>query len=227
MSLSTNTDIIRRSVWITLNSEPQICSMPPLLHTRSAWIFDMDGTLTESVHDFPAISRTLGLPPDEPILEALVKLPPAEIEQKEAQLADIEREIASSATPQPGAAELLSALKAQNKRIGILTRNTKEFAHITLQACGLAEFFHPKDILGRTCCPPKPEPTGILTLLESWSLHPADGVMTGDHKFDLITGRNAAVATVYLDPAGTFPFREHADYAITHLDDLRRLSVAL
>ncbi|MEM9949275.1 MAG: HAD family hydrolase, partial [Cyanobacteria bacterium P01_D01_bin.36] len=172
--------------------------MLPQLHTRTAWIFDMDGTLTESLHDFPAISRALGLPPNEPILEALAQLPASELAQKEAQLANIEKDIARQATPQPGALELLATLKAQNKRIGILTRNTKETAHITLNACGLADFFHVDDILGRTCCPPKPKPTGILSLLNAWSLTPDDAVMTGDHKFDLITGRNATVATVYL-----------------------------
>ncbi|MFK8184577.1 MAG: HAD family hydrolase [Phormidesmis sp.] len=198
--------------------------MPPILNTRTAWIFDMDGTLTESLHDFPAISRALGLPPNEPILEALAQLSPPEIAAKETQLANIERDIARQATPQPGAADLLSALKAQNKQIGILTRNTKEIAHITLEACGLSDFFHPDHILGRTCCPPKPEPTGILNLLSAWSCAPSEAVMTGDHRFDLITGKNANVATVYLDPAGNFPFRDHADYAITHLDTLRRLS---
>ena len=45
----------------------------PPIHQRTAWIFDMDGTLTESLHDFPAISKRLGLPPNEPILEALAK----------------------------------------------------------------------------------------------------------------------------------------------------------
>ena len=185
----------------------------------------MDGTLTESLHDFPAISRALGLPPDEPILEALAKLSPAEVAQKEAQLTDIEKEIARQATPQPGAADLLSALKEQGKQVGILTRNTKEIAHITLEACGLDQFFSSEDILGRTCCAPKPEPTGILQLLSAWSIAPSEAVMTGDHKFDLITGQNANVATVYLDPSGDFPFQDYADYAIAHLDTLRQLSL--
>lgn len=197
--------------------------MPPTLHMRTAWIFDMDGTLTESIHDFPAISRQLGLPPDEPILEALTKLSPTELVEKETQLANIERDIARKATPQPGARELLELLRSHGKKVGILTRNTKEFAHITLEACGLSTFFHSDDILGRTCCPPKPEPIGIQTLLKAWDCQPNDAVMTGDHRFDLVTGRNAGTATVYLDPTEQFPYREHADYAIAHLLDLQRL----
>lgn len=183
----------------------------------------MDGTLTESLHDFPAISRTLGLPPNEPILEALTRLSPDERAKKQKQLTDIEIEIAHQATPQPGAHDLLNALKVQGKQVGILTRNTKDIAHITLAACGLADFFQPEDILGRSCCAPKPKPDGILTLLSRWSLPPTTAVMTGDHKFDLLTARNANVTAVYLDPQGQFQWRKHADYSVQHLDELRSL----
>ncbi|MEL6490811.1 MAG: HAD family hydrolase [Cyanobacteria bacterium J06621_3] len=196
----------------------------PPISERTAWIFDMDGTLTESLHDFPAISRSLGLPPNEPILEALDRLAPADLAQKQKQLTDIEIEIAHQATPQPGAPELLTTLKAQGRRIGILTRNTKAIAHITLTACNLDHFFHPEDILGRSCCPPKPQPSGILQLLCQWSLTPTDAVMTGDHKFDLLTAHNANTAAVYLDPTGNFPWKDQADYSVKSLSELKRLA---
>lgn len=195
-----------------------------MLHTRTAWIFDMDGTLTESLHDFPAISRALGLPEDEPILEALDKLSEQAATAAHRQLNDIELEIARQATPQPGAYELLSALKAQGKQVGILTRNTKAIAHETLAACGLAKFFDPDHILGRSCCPPKPQPDGILQLLSAWSAQPANAVMTGDHKFDLIAGRNANALAVYLDPTGEFPWKQHADYSVQSLGRLNQLA---
>ncbi len=195
------------------------------LQNSSAWIFDMDGTLTESLHDFPAISRALGLPPNEPILEALERLDPVELAKRQKQLAEIETEIAYQATPQPGAHDLLSELKSQGKRIGILTRNTKEIAHITLKACNLDHLFHPDDVLGRSCCPPKPQPNGILKLLSQWLITPADTVMTGDHKFDLLTARNANAIAVYLDPTGNFPWQDYADYSVKSLVDLRQLSL--
>ncbi len=184
----------------------------------------MDGTLTESLHDFPAISRALGLPDNEPILEALDRLSPAKAAKCNQQLAEIELDIARKATPQPGAHDLLSELKSQGKRVGILTRNTKDIAHETLAACGLADFFAPSDILGRSCCAPKPKPDGILQLLLAWSKAPADAVMTGDHKFDLLAGRSAKAVAVYLDPQGKFPWRAYADYAVTSLEQLRQLN---
>ena len=195
-----------------------------MLHTRTAWIFDMDGTLTESLHDFPAISRALGLPEDEPILEALDKLSAQAATAAHRQLNDIELEIARQATPQPGAYELLSVLKAQRKQVGILTRNTKAIARVTLAACGLAEFFDPDHILGRSCCPPKPQPDGILQLLSAWSAQPTDAVMTGDHKFDLIAGQNAKALSVYLDPTGEFPWQQYANYSVQSLRKLSQLA---
>ncbi len=195
------------------------------LHQRTCWIFDMDGTLTESLHDFPAISRALGLPEDEPILEALDRLSPSEATQCHKQLAEIEIDIARQATPQPGAYELLHDLREQGKQVGILTRNTKAIAHTTLAACGLADFFHADHILGRTCCLPKPKPDGILKLLSVWSATPADAVMIGDHKFDLLAGRNAKAAAVYLDPQGDFPWHAYADCAVQSLEKLRQLNL--
>ena len=50
--------------------------------------------------------------------------------------------------------------------------------------------------------------------------------MTGDHKFDLLAGRNAQVAAVYLDPQGQFPWQAYADYAVDSLEALRQLNLA-
>jgi HAD superfamily hydrolase (TIGR01549 family) len=200
--------------------------MPTMLplHQRTCWIFDMDGTLTESLHDFEAISRALDLPANEPILEALDRLPAVELAKRSAQLTQIEIEIAHQATPQPGAYELLSALRSQRKQVGIVTRNTRAIAQITLAACGLAEFFQPNHILGRTCCAPKPKPDGILKLLSAWSASPTEAVMTGDHKFDLLAGRNANTLAVYLDPQGEALWSPYADHSVQSLEQLQQLA---
>ena len=48
---------------------------PKILQTRRHWIFDLDGTLTVSAHDFEHMRRELGLAPETPILEALHAMP--------------------------------------------------------------------------------------------------------------------------------------------------------
>ena len=187
---------------------------------RDCWIFDMDGTLTVSIHDFDGIKRILGLPTDRPILEALNDLPTVQAAQLHQQLDALELEIAHRATAQVGARELLTKLRSRGDRIGILTRNSKPNAQATLAACGLAEFFPAAVILSRHCCPPKPSPDGIWQLLSGWSASPDRSVMVGDYIFDLEAGRRAGSATVYLDPTGEFPWQERADLPITTLAEI-------
>ena len=52
------------------------------LAERRHWVFDMDGTLTQAVHDFPAIKRALGIAEQEDILQHLAALPAAEAAAK-------------------------------------------------------------------------------------------------------------------------------------------------
>jgi HAD superfamily hydrolase (TIGR01509 family) len=190
---------------------------------RDCWIFDMDGTLTLNIHDFDGIKRILGLPIDQPILEALNQLPAAEAAELHQQLDLLELEIAHQATAQVGARELLTKLRSRGDRIGILTRNSKSNAEATLAACGLAEFFPAELILSRHCCPPKPSPEGILQLLSGWNAAADRSVMVGDYVFDLEAGRRAGSATIYLDPTGEFPWQDHADLPITALAEITEM----
>ena len=188
---------------------------------RDCWIFDMDGTLTLANHDFEAIRAALDIPSGQPILEALDRLPAAEAQPRWAKLYELEQEIAKTTQAQPGAGELLERLRSvHDNRIGILTRNSKSIAHQTLAACGLLEFFAPEAILSRDCCAPKPQPDGILQLLQRWEATPDRGVMVGDYVFDLLAGRNAGTATVHLDVTGSFDWPEHTDCCVTQLAEL-------
>ncbi|MEL6138336.1 MAG: HAD family hydrolase [Cyanobacteria bacterium J06628_6] len=191
------------------------------LRQRRCWVFDMDGTLTLGIHDFEAIRQELGLPVGEPILESLMRLEqtdPAAAAAKHRQLAEIELAIARQATAQPGVGDLLAWLKSHHLPIGVLTRNGKSMAHETLKACDLLSFFEPDYILSRDCCPPKPQPDGILKLLSLWDRQPSEAVMVGDYRFDLEAGRNAGTATVYIDPTGGFPWQAQADHSISDFE---------
>jgi HAD superfamily hydrolase (TIGR01509 family) len=171
---------------------------------RDCWIFDMDGTLTISIHDFDGIKSILGLPLDRPILEALNDLPTAQATELHQQLEALELNIAHQATAQVGARELLTKLQSRGAQIGILTRNSKPNAQATLAACGLDEFFPAESILSRHCCPPKPSPEGIWQLLSGWRASPDRFVMVGDYIFDMEAGQRAGSATVYLCPFAHF-----------------------
>ena len=194
------------------------------LTDRDCWIFDMDGTLTIANHDFEAIRAALDLPSQQPILESLAQLPAAEAQSRWEKLYRIELEIARTTQAQPGAGELLERLRSSHdRRISILTRNSKTIAHETLAACGLLEFFEPEAILSRDCCAPKPKPDGIFQILRRWEATPDRGVMVGDYVFDLLAGRNAGTATVHLDVTGSFDWPEHTDCCVTQLAELTKL----
>lgn len=184
------------------------------------WIFDMDGTLTLAVHDFDAIRAELGLPEGRPILEALAERRDGERAALTRRLDAIEERLAREARPQPGAEALLRALADRSAQLGILTRNSRENALLTLETAGLAAYFLPEDVLGRDEAAPKPSPDGVLQLLARWRAEAGAAVMVGDYRYDLLCGRAAGTKTVYLDPSGRFDFSELADLRIRRLDEL-------
>jgi HAD superfamily hydrolase (TIGR01509 family) len=163
------------------------------------WVFDMDGTLTLAVHDFPAIKRALDIPEDEDILQHLAALPADEAAGKRAWLLEHERELAYAASPAPGARELLHALRDRGCRLGVLTRNAHELALVTLQAVGMGDCFASDDILGRDEAPPKPHPGGLLQLAQKWGIAPHELVMVGDYRFDLQCARAAGARGVLVN----------------------------
>lgn len=163
------------------------------------WVFDMDGTLTVAVHDFPAIKRALGIPQDEDILHHLAALPEAEAQAKHAWLLEHERELAIGSVAAVGAVELVRALHQRGCRLGILTRNAHELALLTLAAIGLGDCFASTDVIGRGEAIPKPDPDGLLQLAARWGV-PADAlVMVGDYRFDLECAQAAGARGVLVN----------------------------
>ncbi len=187
------------------------------------WVFDMDGTLTLAVHDFPAIKVALQIPPEDDILTHLAALPADEAAAKHAWLLEHERELALVAQAAPGAVELVQDLVARGHRLGILTRNARELAHVTLQAIGLADCFAVEYVLGREDAPPKPDPGGLLKLAQAWDVAPSRMVMVGDYRFDLDCARAAGARTVLVNLPDN-PWPELTDW---HAEDCRALQQML
>jgi len=170
------------------------------------WVFDMDGTLTVAAHDFAAIRTALNIPAEDDILHHLAALPADEAAAKHAWLLEHERELAIASQPAPGAVTLVRTLADRGYRLGVLTRNARELAHITLAAIGIADCFAPDDVLGRDEAAFKPDPEGLLKLAAAWQVSPAEMVMVGDYRFDLAAGRAAGTRTVLVNmPANPWP----------------------
>src|SRR5690606_26553433 len=123
---------------------------------------------TEPVHDFALIRRELGVPAEADILQHLATLPEPAAAQRHAWLMEHEHALALAATPAPGAVALIRALHAAGCRLGILTRNARELAQVTLAAIGLEQCFATEEIVGRREVAPKPSPAGLQFFVERW-----------------------------------------------------------
>ncbi|KAF1014854.1 MAG: N-acetylmuramic acid 6-phosphate phosphatase [Stenotrophomonas maltophilia] len=163
------------------------------------WVFDMDGTLTVAVHDFERIKRELSIPPQDDILTHLAALPAAEARAKHAWLLEHERALAATSRPATGAVALVRALHGAGCRLGILTRNVRSLAQVTLQAIGLGDVFAEDAIIGRDEAEPKPSPAGLQYFVRRWQVDPAQVVMVGDYRFDLECGRAAGTRTLLVN----------------------------
>ncbi|QCI10628.1 HAD family hydrolase [Pseudomonas putida] len=183
------------------------------------WVFDMDGTLTVAVHDFAAIRVALGIPPEDDILTHLAALPAELAAAKHAWLLEHERDLAVASTAAEGAVALVRELAGRGCRLGILTRNARELAHVTLEAIGLADCFPVEHILGRDEAAPKPSPDGLLKIADAWGVPTSEMVMVGDYRFDLDCGRAAGTRTVLVNLPDN-PWPQLADW---HAADCRAL----
>ncbi|MFX1724004.1 HAD-IA family hydrolase [Stenotrophomonas sp. AS1] len=159
----------------------------------------MDGTLTIAVHDFQRIKQELAIPPDDDILSHLAALPAEVAAAKHDWLLAHERALAEQAQAAPGAVALVRALHVAGCRLGILTRNARELAQVTLKAIGVGDMFATDDIIGRDEAEPKPSPAGLRGFVARWQVDPAQVVMVGDHRFDLECGRAAGTRTLMVN----------------------------
>src|SRR5438045_2627562 len=99
-------------------------SSVPLPSLPAAVLFDMDGTLTEPMLDFPRIKAEMGIG-DRPILEALAEMNPQDRLAAEAVLHRHEEEAARGSLLNPGCRELLEWLDARGGATAVLTRNCR------------------------------------------------------------------------------------------------------
>jgi len=192
------------------------------LQNTAHWIFDMDGTLTISAHDFEYIRRELGLPSQVPILEALNAMPAEQSAPLWETLNELEEHFAEKSSLMHGAVELLETLNTRGVELAILTRNTMPVVEKTLAACGIDHFFPVQHRLDRDSCKPKPSPDGINQLLNLWQAEAGSTVMVGDYLYDLQAGRSAGVTTIHLDTRG-IDWPEFTDIKVSHLDEIKAI----
>jgi len=213
--------------------------------TTSCVIFDLDGVLVDSVSAWIEIHRAAAKefvpnPPPNKELDQLVwastsefidRLLPKDAERREEtakRMHDYINEkmgglISSSYVKEKeGSRELLSKLKRENKKLGLVTNNERWVAekmvkHFNLQ--GLLDTTVTKDDVNNT----KPHPEPILKALQRLKCSPETCLYVGDNEEDVIAGRAAGVRTVLINSSRDkkqVRAKNRPDYVINRLDEI-------
>ncbi len=190
---------------------------PPYLEPILGIVFDLDGTIILSRHDFPkmraavvAAAEENGLAPGSlapgPTVAATMdeaaqrlralRLPDATLYRFEAEahrrIDEIELEALPSVGARPGAAQLLGELTRRQYRLGLLTRASDRFCREALAKTGLAPYFpflRTRSARG----PAKPNSDALLLLLKEMEVPVDRAILVGDHPMDGETAVGARV----------------------------------
>ena len=180
-------------------------------------VFDLDGTLILSHHDFGHMRRELiriaeryGVVPghlsvSEPIAHLIDQahtelagrsVPETTIFRMEAEIHkridDIEMEALPRTVPRPGATSLLGALQEKGYRLAVLTRSSEMFCRSALLKTGLDPYFaylRTRSAPG----PAKPSPEALRLLLHEMEVPPDRALLVGDHLLDAECGTRASI----------------------------------
>jgi phosphoglycolate phosphatase len=181
---------------------------PPFLEPLLGVVFDLDGTLVVSNHDFARMRREAiriaekyGVVPGHLSLAQTIAeiLTAARLELTSSGIAEgqmfrfeaearqtidaIEMEALPKTTARDGADELLSALASRGFRLAVLTRSSEEFCRGALKNTGLLRHF-PYLRTRSSPGPSKPDPEALLLLLKDMGIPVDRSLLVGDHRLD-------------------------------------------
>jgi phosphoglycolate phosphatase len=182
--------------------------------TFSVALFDLDGTLVDSLDDLTdAVNHMLtgfGRHPLEPgqvrqlvgkgarnlVQRALETNDPGKIEQGLAAFTEFNTlHIADKSRLYPGARGLLQRLAAEGTRMAVISNKQEALSRLILNTLEVETFF---DIIagGDTFPEMKPSPLPLLKVIEVFGCSPADALMVGDSINDVQAGTRAGITTI-------------------------------
>jgi HAD superfamily hydrolase (TIGR01509 family) len=163
-------------------------------------VFDLDGTLVDSMSAFPIVYvrtiRLLGGPnlgPDD-VIAALHLGSTAEVLAhflgRPTTTADLDcfyeaaTAAASVVRPFDGVAGMLDTLKGRGIKLGLLTGATRRTTELLLDSCGITRHFV-SVVAGDEVSRPKPAPDGLLRVCKGLDVAPTRAAYVGDTQADI------------------------------------------
>jgi pyrophosphatase PpaX len=172
-------------------------------------VFDLDGTVVDTVEliveSFRHATRiVLGeVLPDELITAGVGQPLMAQMQRLSAphaqELYDVYREYNHRRHDElirgyQGVEEMLQALRAAGRRLGIVTSKSRDTTGMAFRAVGLQEHFDAV-VTATDTREHKPSPVPIRLCLEQLEAAPDDAIYVGDSPVDIIAGRAAGLST--------------------------------
>jgi phosphoglycolate phosphatase len=182
--------------------------------TIAAALFDLDGTLVDSLDDLtdavnhmlagfgrqrldPAqVKQLVGKGARNLVQRALCTDSPEEIEQGLAAFTGFNTlHIADKSSLYPGARELLLQLADSGIRMAVISNKQEALSRLILETLGIDGFF--EIIAGGDTFPEmKPSPLPLVRVIATFGCPPAEAVMVGDSINDIQAGNRAGIATI-------------------------------
>ena len=192
------------------------CAFMTLLMGVKGVIFDMDGTITAPYFDFLKIKEAAGIG-DVDMLDYLRSATGAEYERVRGVLMKFEEAGVAEAKLNRGARKLLTFLARKKIPTALLTRNSRKSVDGVCQRLKL-KF----DItVTREDGPHKPAPEPVWEIARRWGAKPAEILVVGDYKWDVLCAKNAGAPCVLLtNGEGQPDWAKDADYVVTKLPEV-------
>ncbi|MGB3956173.1 MAG: HAD family hydrolase [Brooklawnia sp.] len=197
-------------------------------------IFDMDGTLTDSM-DFLAegirevASRLAGRefsaedasdrfgPPDFDVIAAMIERP-LTVADEQLYLDHLKAQTLTAVPPIAGVSQMLGQLQESGLRLGIYTARALRPALVILAEMGLVDYFSTV-VAGDLVAEPKPAPDGLIAAMQQMGADPARTVYVGDTAHDLQLAQAAGVRSALVLWARN-PRRQLIGQSDVHFDDV-------
>jgi phosphoglycolate phosphatase len=183
----------------------------------AAVLFDLDGTLVDSLPDLAAavnaLLRELGRPAlDDAAVARMIGDGVPKLVERALAASDV-RDIPLSAAierfrafyeadptrltrPYPDVAAVLLFLTREHRPLAVCTNKVQQATRAVLEGLGLAPFF--AQVVGGDVLPRhKPDPAQLLFALERLGIAPAEAAMVGDHRNDVLAARAAGTRAIF------------------------------
>lgn len=197
-------------------------------------IFDMDGTLTDSMEflaegiravasqlagrQFSAAdAAALFGPPDFDVIAAMLGRP-LTVAEEQVYLDHLRAQTLTAVPPIEGVPQMLARLQAAGIRLGVYTARAIQPATVIMAEMGLAEYF-PAVVAGDLVAEPKPAPDGLIVAMQQLGADPARTIYVGDTLHDLQVAAAAGVRSALVLWASK-PRRHLIGQADEHFEDV-------